>query len=86
MDSTHSSGSTKPKNALQEFYQNLDQMGAGADLVKERGSEILNILKSQDIANSGQVDGAAISSDSSTANQSQLPAVSNFSCYRNFIC
>ena len=74
-------------------------MGIGADLIKEKESEIINILTSQNIATSDQVDGsnvvsqskphdAAVGSqlgDNTIADQSQLQAVSGSLVQKNFI-
>ena len=48
-------------------------MGITADEIDQKEEEILNILKSQRTATSGQID------NSSIENQSQLPAVRDFS-------
>lgn len=48
-------------------------MGITADEIDQKEEEILNILKSQRTATSGQIDSSSIE------NQSQLPAVRDFS-------
>ena len=66
--------STNPntKEAFKKFCKNLHQIGVTAEIISQKESEILNILKAPNPTNGGQIDASA------SANQSRLPPVSNF--------
>lgn len=72
MDSiTSFAESPNARKAFKEFCRNLSQLGVTAEMIKEKGPEILNIFKSHSVAISGQT------CDGNTADQS---AVRDFFC------
>ena len=65
-------GSVNTKKAYKKFCKNLFGIGVTSEMISQKEEEILNIFKAQNAAVSGKVD------DSNIADQSQLPAVSDF--------
>ena len=68
---TSFAGSTNTKKAFKKFCENLYKIGVRAEMIKEKESEILNVIMSHNTATSGQRD------ERNTMDQSQLPTVSN---------
>ena len=78
---TSFAGSTNTKKAYKTFRKDLYEIGVTADMINQKKSEILNIVKAQDTVISGQMGGCNI------AEQNQLLEVSGLvskNCIRIF--